>query len=337
MKDKIMSGVIGLCVADALGVPVEFTSRKSLMQNPVTDMRGYGTYNQPPGTWSDDTSMALCLLDSLANGLDYSDIMQKFLLWYEKAEYTPYGNVFDAGIATRKALNRFAQGTPALQCGGTSEYDNGNGSIMRILPLVFYLRIHCNEGERNDSFTDIIYNVSSLTHAHIRSLIACNIYLSIADSLLDAKDLHDGVYEGLGYVKHYYKQDDDLSFSEEFRYFSRIFSGVGNASTSDRNEFINLPQEEIKSSGYVVDTLESALWCLLNTDSYESCVLKAVNLGDDTDTVAAVAGGLAGIYYGIGAIPDKWVRQIARIDYIKQLCLNFESSILKLEHEYNKI
>jgi ADP-ribosylglycohydrolase len=140
LKDKIFGGILGLAVADALGVPVEFQSRESLRRNPVTDMRGYGTYNQPPGTWSDDTSLTLCLMDSLAKkGFDsrfprpdYSDIMQRLLAWIDNAEYTAHGEVFDVGIATRKALHRFRNEIEPQVCGGTSERDNGNGSLMRI-------------------------------------------------------------------------------------------------------------------------------------------------------------------------------------------------------------
>ena len=152
MKDKILGGILGLAVGDALGVPVEFQSRESLRRNPVTDMRGYGTHNQPPGTWSDDTSLTLCLLDSLEKKCDeqwaivgdlpkpdYTDIMHKFLSWAYKGKYTAHNEVFDIGIATRKALQRFRDGTEPLRCGGTSEQDNGNGSLMRMLPIVFYL------------------------------------------------------------------------------------------------------------------------------------------------------------------------------------------------------
>ena len=118
MINHILNGIMGSAVADALGVPVEFMERESLMKDPVVDMRSYGTYNQPAGTWSDDTSMTLCLVDSLSNGLDYNDIMTKFLEWYKEAKYTPYGEVFDIGIGTRKAIMRFEQGNAPLECGG---------------------------------------------------------------------------------------------------------------------------------------------------------------------------------------------------------------------------
>ena len=198
LKDQITGGILGLAVADALGVPVEFQNREPLRRNPVTDMRGYGTYNQPPGTWSDDTSLTLCLLDSLASGkIDYADIMQKFISWASKGEYTALGNVFDIGIATRKALQRFKEGTDPLQCGGTSEQDNGNGSLMRMLPIVFYLdALFMNwhydwaapQGRGDSVWSCYIQNVSSLTHVHKRSQIACGIYGLIAFYILKSSD-----------------------------------------------------------------------------------------------------------------------------------------------------
>jgi len=311
LKNKILGGILGLAVADAVGVPVEFQSRESLRRNPVTEMTGYGTYNQPPGTWSDDTSLTLCLMESLTNKkIDYTDIMQRFLLWLDKGQYTAHGEVFDVGIATRKALHRFRKGTEPLKCGGTSEQDNGNGSLMRILPLAFY----CKSTE-DKAFMDIIHNVSSLTHAHTRSQIACGVYLIIARNLLDESDLKSIISSSLKKVKEYYGNKKE--YAEDLKHYRRIFD----------TGFANLPEKEIKSSGYVVDTLEAALWCLLNTSNYKDCVLKAVNLGEDTDTVAAVAGGLAGMFYGVEGIPKKWLNQLARREYIEKLCEDFYDSL----------
>jgi ADP-ribosylglycohydrolase len=307
----VISGMLGLAVGDALGVPVEFNDRESLRRNPVTDMRGYGTYNQPPGTWSDDTSLTLCLLDSLANKkIDYTDIMQRFLSWIDEGKYTAHDEVFDVGIATRQALQRFRKGTEPLKCGGTSERDNGNGSLMRILPLAFYL--HTYGGELSlDEILDIIHNVSALTHGHKRSQIACGIYLMVADCLLVETDLKKAVGANLEKAESCYQKEKEL------KHFNRIFKA----------DFAKLPEAEIKSRGYVVDTLEAALWCLMNTNNYKDCVLKAVNLGEDTDTVAAVAGGLAGMFYGVDAIPKEWLKQLARRDYIEGLCEDFYRSL----------
>ncbi len=330
MKEKILGAVMGLCVGDALGVPVEFMSREALRADPVTGMRGHGVHDQPPGTWSDDSSMALCLLDSLARGLDYTDVMQRFVSWMYEGEYTPQGELFDIGGITKKALFRFGRGADPLLCGGRAEHDNGNGSLMRVLPLVFHLHsrfgypLSCLAGtvekrERaKEEFFGIIHNVSSLTHAHPRSRIACGMYLCIAGAIIgDYRP--SAVGAGLYEAKRYYEKRE--GYAEELRHFERMYSG------NSVRDFMNLPEEEIRSGGYVVDTLEAALWCFLNTNSYESCVLKAVNLGGDTDTTAAVAGGLAGMAYGLNAIPEAWLRQLARRDYIEGLCSAFHVSL----------
>ena len=131
---------MGLCVGDALGVPVEFMDREALKKDPVVDFRGYGSHHQPIGTWSDDTSLTLCLMDSLKSGFNEKEIMSRFAAWYQKGEFSPHGEAFDVGITTRQSILRYLSGTPAAACGGTSEQENGNGALMRILPLVFYLR-----------------------------------------------------------------------------------------------------------------------------------------------------------------------------------------------------
>ena len=139
--DLIKAMIVGHAIGDALGVPVEFMSREEIAHNPVAEMRGYGTHHQPPGTWSDDTSMTLCLLESIVRlgRIDYKDIMDNFVSWLRRAEFTATGITFDVGIASQAAIQRYEQGTPPLACGGNGEYDNGNGSLMRIAPLAIYL------------------------------------------------------------------------------------------------------------------------------------------------------------------------------------------------------
>ncbi|TCX53587.1 ADP-ribosylglycohydrolase family protein [Dehalobacter sp. 14DCB1] len=308
MKSNVLNGIMGLCVADALGVPVEFVSREKLKLNPVVNMRGYGTHSQPAGTWSDDTSMTICLADSLIKGLDYGDIMTKFLMWYDEGSYTSYGEVFDIGISTSKALKRFSDGIEPLKCGGLNEHDNGNGSLMRVLPLLFYIQsIYGTDFDEIDEAFNIIHNVSSLTHAHKRSKIACGIYISVASMLLGSMDLKIAVELGIYKAAEYYRKQTE--FKDELSHFDRLFA----------KGFEKLDEKVIKSSGYVVDTLEAAIWCLLNSSSYKDCVLKAVNLGEDTDTVAAVAGGLAGLYYGYENIPCEWLDTIVKREYIESL------------------
>ena len=302
MNYNVKSVIFGHAIADALGVPVEFCDRSEVDETPVTDMMGYGTYDYPEGSWSDDTSMSLCTLDSLSNGyINYDEIMENFIKWLNDNEYTPTGEAFDVGRTCLKAIIVYAQTKNIETCGRTVEHSNGNGSLMRIHPMVLYL--HTKNDLTLDEKIDIIHKTSALTHAHDRSKIGCGIYSFVLWELLN-NPVKDSVLSGLNKAKEYYQ-----AYSELDKY-SRIFDKT----------FILTKRNDISSSGYVVSTLEAALWCLLTTNSYSECVLKAVNLGDDTDTVAAVAGGLAGALYGLDAIPEKWLNVLKRKDYIDELC-----------------
>jgi ADP-ribosylglycohydrolase len=306
--NKICDGIIGLAIGDAIGVPVEFRSRQELTKAPVVSMREYGTHYQPRGTWSDDTSLTLALMDSIIekNEIDYVDIMNRFSNWLLYNDYTATGEVFDVGNSTSRAIMNYGRGVNPLECGGISEYENGNGSLMRILPTAYYLRKHSDL--EIESQMNIIYNISALTHRHPISLIGCGIYINIAMNLLEGMlSLYESVEQGIKTAFEYYERK---AWNDVYAYLRLM----------DLSIFLELPDSEIKSSGYVVHTLESALWCLLNTNSYAECVLKAVNLGDDTDTVGAVVGGLAGIYYGLEKIPKDWLDVLARRQYIEELC-----------------
>lgn len=301
-NEQIKAVMLGHAVGDALGVPVEFCERDELDANPVTDLLGYGTYPYPEGCWSDDTSTSLAALDSLASGkLDLDDIMVKFGAWYYYDEYTPTGEMFDVGNTCSYAIdNYFAYHKSVEECGLTGERSNGNGSLMRIHPFVLYAYA---KQMSIDEWLDVIVKASALTHAHDRSKIGCLIYAFVLMSLMQDKG-KDGIEGGLKKAKHY------LNACAEITPYERIF----------RSEFAELPRDEIKSGGYVVDTLEAALWCLLTTSNYRDCVLKAVNLGDDTDTIAAIAGGLAGALYGYDAIHTEWLDTLKRRDYIEEMC-----------------
>lgn len=281
---KIYDAVMGLVVGDALGVPVEFKTRDTFH---VDDMIGYGTYNQPPGTWSDDSSLTLATMESIIRKgeIDPADIIRNFSRWLNYAEFTPHGKVFDMGGTTERAIRKFDNQRRKDGCG--RKEDNGNGSLMRILPLALF-----------PSSLHAVDEVSSLTHSHEISKRACRLYVGTAEQLLKGNTISDCIgYSGI-WVKE----------------FSRI------------PKIYKLNRDEIRSTGYVVDTLEAALWCVYHTGSYRDCVLEAVNLGGDTDTIAAVAGGLAWIIYGCGGekgIPDEWIAQIARKDWIFDLCERF--------------
>lgn len=289
---KFYDAIMGLVVGDALGVPFEFRQRDTFT---ATDMTGYGTYMQPPGTWSDDSSMTLATVHAIARngGINTDAIMHSFFRWLSYADYTARGTVFDVGCTTQQAIYRYSRGWKPESCGGYAEKDNGNGSLMRIIPLAF---LNCNLGD--------VAKVSSLTHGHIISINACEIYVWIAKMLIDGKGIREAIA---------YRMRPEYYLHEKFTRLKALE---------------RLRRDEIKSTGFVVDTLEAALWCVLKTDNYRDCVLMAVNLGGDTDTIAAIAGGLAGILYGIGGnngIPEEWIDQIAKKKEIKDLCEAFES------------
>lgn len=307
---KIKSVLFGVAVGDALGVPVEFKSRQTISYNPVTDMIGYGTYNLPAGTWSDDSSLTFCLAEALTTGFDLNTIGQNFVKWYHNNYWTPRGNVFDIGNATSQAIDRLATGVQPDLAGGFDASSNGNGSLMRISPLLFYLW----DKPVNERF-EITKQVSSITHAHIRSVISCFYYLEFALQLLNGKDKFE-VYKSL--QTEITNHLTSLSINQtEIALFDRLL----------KQNIHELPEENINSSGYVLHTLEASIWCLLTTENYKDAVLKAVNLGEDTDTTAAVTGGLAGLLYGLENIPTNWLKQIARYDDIENLAERLANKI----------
>lgn len=268
-------------------------------------MIGYGTYNLPPGTFSDDASLTFCLAEALTvQPLDLSLIAANFLAWYQEGYWTPYGEVFDIGIATQEALKRILNGTPPEMAGGTDEYSNGNGSLMRIAPLLFYLEPFSQE----ERFR-ITRQVSAITHGHIRCAIACHYYLEFA-RLLREGQTPAAAFRVLQEILPPFFRQLQLDTGETAR-FDRLLHGDLSA----------LPEEAIHSSGYVLHTLEASIWSLLTTGAFREAVLRAVNLGEDTDTTGAVTGALAGLYYGYHQIPGDWVSTLARSGDIEALTI----------------
>ena len=310
------SGVIGLAIGDAMGVPLEFCVREKLMQHPTTQMLGYGSHDVPKGSWSDDSSMTLATIDAIIKDgcINYNTIATNFLEWMKNAKYTPTDTVFDIGRTCLRAIAKFESNQEiAEKCGGTSEMDNGNGSLMRILPLTYY----CFSKNMNEKeIYEIVKNVSSITHGHEISIMGCFIYVMYGIELLSNKNLTQA-YEKIKKIKY------NTYFSEK---------------TIDRYERIlkkNIKKyslDEIKSTGFIVDTLEATLWILLNTNSYNQSIIGAINLGNDTDTVGACVGGLAGIYYGLENINKTWQSELLKYDYIVELCDKF-NEVLNNESE----
>lgn len=299
VKNRILGGLYGSLVGDALGVPVEFAPRQFRKKDPVLGMREFGTHNQPAGTWSDDGSLLLCSVESLATTeFDSQDMGERYVRWQDESLWTARGRVFDIGNATWDALSRIAFGTPAEQAGGTNERDNGNGSLMRILPVPM-----ASLDLEEPTFCDRIERASAITHGHDRSKMACVLHgLMVKHLLEDREPMGAFARARSAFAKRY-------AAHPEMEIFQRLLN----------DEFDLLPASEIRSGGYVIDTLTASIWCLLTEDNFSDCVLKAVNLGHDTDTTACVTGGLAGLYWGLEAIPLEWRETLPRQDDLREL------------------
>ena len=310
---KVENGIIGFVVGDTMGVPVEFNSRGKLLLNPVTEMLEYGTHNMPKGCWSDDTSMTLATMDSIikCKEINTNDMADRFIKWYRNGEYTATGIMFDIGTTTKQALIKYQRGIDiASKCGGEREYDNGNGSIMRMLPIAYYCYLKSLE---DTEILKIVKEVSSITHRHQISILGCYIYVRLAMELLKGKELLQA-YQEIKKLDYSYFTEDTI-----YKYERIINNDIG---------LYNI--NEISSNGYIVSTLEAVIWSLINSKSFNETIIKAINLGEDTDTVGACVGGLAGIYYGIENINQKWKDNILRYDYIINICKEFEKVINKL-------
>ncbi|SFQ49454.1 ADP-ribosylglycohydrolase family protein [Hymenobacter arizonensis] len=315
LESEFRSALLGLAVGDALGVPVEFTSRATRQRDPVTGMRAFGTHHQPAGTWSDDASLTFCLAEALAAGYSVQGLAANCVRWYDEQLWTPHGRVFDIGITTREAIYRLKKqdkdASPLV--GGRDEMSNGNGALMRLLPLAFY-----QEQAPLATRFQLIADASAVTHGHVRSAVACFLYLEMAGYLRQGLNPADA-YNHLCQTAPAQLAELHITDAEK-KQFKRVLNG----------ELVTLPESAIASSGYVVHTLEAALWCLLQHETYAATVLAAVNLGEDTDTTGAVVGGLAGLCYGEEAIPAAWLQVLARRVDIEDLAQRAAISCIHL-------
>ncbi len=315
-RNQIMGGILGVIVGDALGLPVQFASREARRKRPVTGMEGWGAYNMPPGSISDDGSLTLCLAESICEaGIDPEDSAARFLRWYQEGYWTPEGFAYDIGGTTAASMERLKCGIRALEAGPSGIRDNGNGSLMRIMPAVLYLAL-----DDRESLVQGIWDISRITHGHPRACSTCYIYALMVRQLLTAG----------GGMEAYHRM---CSLPE-----AEIMAGVAAEERDHFNRIFNdnldhLTGDEIRSTGYVIDTLEAAIWCLIHNSDFESTLLTAVNLGEDTDTVGAVAGGMAGIAYGLSGIPAAWIQTLVQGEEIMALAGRFADIIIQRNHE----
>lgn len=309
-KNKFKGGIYGGIIGDALGGPVQFFSRDKLKQNPVYTFISNEETGYKAGEWSDDTSLTLCLLDSLSSGrLDYYDIMKKFRSWLEEGKYTPSGKAFGMGRVTINSIRNFEAGQNPLECGGRQTFDNGNGALMRIFPIVLY--IHQMTFEERVKH---IENVTKITHAHKRSIIASTIYIEFILNLFKGMDKKEAFYKSYEQCEKHFGSEIDAI---EFQNFQKL------------KNIENIEESKILTSAYVVETLEAVLWCVFNTNSYRDCVLKAVNLGGDTDTIGSISGTIAGVIYGYENVSFYWINKLVNINLIENIYNKCESVYFK--------
>ena len=290
-ENRILGSLLGLAVGDALGTAVEFQARDSFP--PVTDMVGGGVFNLAPGQWTDDTSMALCIAASLieTGAYDPRDQLARFVRWYRDGYFSSTGRCFDIGNQTRAALEEFeVTGEPYRETvGGMSA---GNGSLMRLAPVAMAF---CDDPEAAGRFCA---DSSRTTHPAVECVEACGAYGRMIAAAIEGASRADLCVLATELAEQVTSPDLAAILSGSYRVKER---------------------DEISSSGYVLHSLEAALWALTRTDTFPDGVLLAVNLGDDADTVGAIYGQLAGALYGRSGIPESWRTRLHDVGTIEDL------------------
>lgn len=324
-QDLTKDALLGFAIGDAFGVPVEFLSRFEVRKINIQDMVGNDTPNMfrsrwgkliPSGSYSDDTAMLISTMDSIIenNGqINEKSIMDNFVKWVNEGKYSSLNFPFGMGGIVLSSLKRYLSGVPPLDCGGKEYMDNGNGSLMRILPFSLY----CITNDLPEEETcDIVSKGSQLTHANDISKMSCFIYTEFLRGIVKTKNPTIALshIQNIEYSK-YFNQ-------EAINAHKQILS----------HGFNYISDEKIKDSGYVVDTLESVLYSVLKGKDYESTIKTAINLGYDTDTVGGITGSIAGILYGSETIPERWINKLRRKDYLEELADKFSKTL-----ENNKI
>jgi ADP-ribosylglycohydrolase len=297
--DRRRGALVGLAVGDALGAAVEFEPAGAF--EPVTGFRAGGPHGLGPGEWTDDTSLALALADSIGQaGWNLDDQARRYVAWWRTGKYSVNGRCFDIGITTRSALAEFERSGDARTAGNPSERASGNGSIMRLAPVpIRYARLF---PDRLEELARMAAESSLPTHASPQCLSACRYLALVLAGLMIGVDRADVLAV-------------DWRPLAKLQQIEPLHPEVA---TVAAGSFRNKRPPEIRGSGYVVHSLEAALWAFHDAESFEHAVLRAVNLGDDADTTGAVCGQLAGACFGESGIPPLWRQGLAREDLIEQ-------------------
>jgi ADP-ribosyl-[dinitrogen reductase] hydrolase len=296
--DRIYGGLYGLLVGDALAVPYESHDAAGIPEEHEIEMAPPKRFRRahtgvPIGTWSDDGAQALCLLLSLCRdtSLDLADFASRLVAWYEVGLLTPDGEVFDVGVRRLRTLNALHLKADVHNAGLKCECDNGNGVLARCLPVVFV-------AQSMDDIVELAMRQGLVAHGHARSRLCCALYALTAAGILVGLTAPDAVA----------KAEND---------FRRRF--VGSRYEHEMELVLSARDASPRGSGHVVDSFWSSIHCLLTTSNYEACVRRAIKLGNDTDTTACIAGGLAGLLYGHAAIPTRWIDVLKGKELVEEL------------------
>lgn len=279
LPERYRGALLGLACGDAVGTTVEFQPRGSFQ--PLTDMVGGGPFRLKPGQWTDDTSMALCLAESLLNknGFDAADQMGRYLNWWQWGYLSSTGECFDIGMTVSQALDRY-QHTGEPFAGATDPYSAGNGSLMRLIPVVLFYFPDARKIRR------FAADSSRTTHAAPEAIECCQLFAELLGKALEGASKAD------------------------LRTLAQTVFSQPKVAAIARGHYLHKTEREIRGSGYCIESLEAALWCFHHTDSFAAAVLRAANLGDDADTTATIVGQLAGAHYGVQGIPSGWLEKL---------------------------
>lgn len=308
----VKDGIIGLSIGDAMGMPTEKMKREELLEKPVLKMIPKISSGIPKGAWGADTSLALATMDALYNyGINYNAMADNYVKWFTSNNFCSINEVIEVENTTLKSLVLYTQHlNEPYECGSTDYKENNSSVITRCLPLAYYFTSY-KESDKN--IYEIVKKVCSITHAHEISSLGCYIYVRFVMNLLRGNNK----YSALNQIKKLDYSMFDKNTLDEYR---RILS-------SDINE---LGIDDIKNTDNIVETLETAIWCFLKSESFKECVIATTNIGGNTNTIGAIAGSLAGIFYGYSNIPINYLDDLRKRDYLLELCDNFEVYLKKV-------
>ena len=308
----VRDGIIGFAIGEAMGVPTESSKRADLLEKPVLKMIPKISNGIPKGAWSDGTSLTIATMDAISKkGLNYTAMADNYVRWFTTNKFCSINESFGIENTTLKSLVRYTQHMDeAYECGSDDYYDNGNGALSRILPIAYYFTTH---KDTDKNIYEVVKLTSSITHAHEVSVLGCYIFVRLTMFLLKGNNK----YTALRQVK---KLDYSMFSKESLDEYSRILVA----------DIDDLEIEEIKTTSFIVDTLEAAIWCFLKSESFKECVIATTNIGGDTVAIGGVAGALAGIFYGYGNIPKNYLEDLRKKDYLIELCENYETFLRKM-------